>query len=96
MPAYELPPYIEDLSPPDLRPAVHAATNTARLIEVRLREAMARGEHPTPALLADGLQAVASLLTLAMEMMVRAELARDRIEDLVGRAEALASQLRAG
>ena len=66
--------YREPPEPPDLTPAAVAAVARAKDIERRLLAAMARGEQPTPAVLAEALHAGATLLLLAMETHERAEL----------------------
>ena len=66
--------YREPPDPPDLRPAAVAAVARAKDIETRLLAAMARGEQPAPAVLAEALHSAATLLLLAMEAHERAEL----------------------
>jgi hypothetical protein len=68
----ELPP------DPDLAAARVAIADRSRLIEARLRAAMARGEQPTAAVLADALHACASWDVLFFEVLERAELLHAR------------------
>ena len=64
---------------PDLRAPMAAAQVRQKEIERHLRAALARGEQPTTAMLAELLQVSGSLAVLSMEVYERAELLHARI-----------------